>query len=86
MKSEIIINEPEKERDYYPSLFSNKDNTIVILATERTSEKTFSGVVVFSENETKKGTFGLFSTGWTFEQFKRLPKRTEINLKLFQED
>lgn len=33
METKITINEPQKERDYFPSLFTNKDNTIIIFAS-----------------------------------------------------
>ena len=86
MESKLTLKEAKKERDYFPCLFSNKDNSIVILATERTGEKTFAGVVIYSCNETKKGTFGVYSTGWTYQQFSRLPKGSEITLEMIQED
>ena len=44
METNLKISEPEKNKDYFPCLFTNKNNTIVILAEERTSDKTFSGI------------------------------------------
>lgn len=86
MKTEITINEKEINKDYFPSLFSNKDKTIIILADARTAKTTFSGMVIHSINETKKGIFGTYSTGWTYQQFTRLAKGSEIILKINQED
>jgi hypothetical protein len=57
METTLKIDTPTIERDYFPSIFVNKDNTIVILADGKTSEKT---------------------------QFKRLPKRSVLNLKIVQ--
>ena len=86
METILKIEEPKKERDFYPSVFTNKDNTIVILADERTSEKTFSGMIIHSSGSNKKTVLGNYSTGWTFAQFKRLPKDTNLNLKIIQEN
>lgn len=86
METKLIIDEVKKERDYFPSLFANKDYSIVILADGRTSDKTFSGMVIHTVNETKKGTLGVYSTGWTYQQFSRLTKGTKISLNMVQED
>lgn len=86
MKTEIVIKEEKKERDYFPSLFRNKDNSVIILADGRVSAKTFSGMVIHCTNDAKKMTLGTYSTGWTYEQFTRLPKGSEITMNLIQED
>jgi hypothetical protein len=84
METTLKIDTPTIERDYFPSIFVNKDNTIVILADGKTSEKTFSGMIIHSESESKKALKGTYSTGWTYTQFKRLPKRSVLNLKIVQ--
>lgn len=61
METILSIEGIVKERDYYPSLFVNKDQTIVLLADAKTGEKTFSGMVIHSKNESKKGTLGIYS-------------------------
>lgn len=86
METQLKIEKPNKERDYFPSIFANKDNSIVILADSRTSDKTFSGMIIFSNNNTKNGALGLYSTGWTYAQFSRLQKGTKIDLTIIQED
>jgi hypothetical protein len=86
METTILIESPKKERDYFPSVFTNKDNTIVILADCRTSDKTFSGMVVHSANNTKNAALGTYSTGWTYAQFSRLTKGSKISLSINQED
>ncbi len=86
METQLIIDEVKKERDYFPCLFSNKDNSIIILADSKTGDKTFSGMVIHTNNETKKGTLSVYSTGWTYTQFTRLPKGTKITLNITQED
>lgn len=86
MESKIIIEEAKVEQDYFPSLFANKDKSIVILATSRTGDKTFEGVIIHSANKTNKGTLGLLSSTWSYEQFKRLPKGSKIMLELIQEN
>ena len=86
MESKLILNEVLKERDYFPSLFVNKDKTIIILASERTGDKTFAGSVIHSNNESKKGVLGIYSTGWTYEQFERLTKGSKVTIELIQEE
>lgn len=86
MKTTLTINEPGKTNDYFPSLFANKDKSIIILADQRTSDKTFSGMIIHSTNETKNGSIGIYSTGWTYVQFTRLVKGTLINVEIKQED
>lgn len=86
MESKIVIQEVKKEADYFPSLFTNKDKTVIILATERTGEKTFSGVVVHSDSKATKTLIGVYSTSWTYEQFKRLSKGSSVEITLTQTD
>lgn len=84
METKITINESKNVNDYFPSLFSNKDKSIIILADSRTTDKTFSGMIIHSSNETKNGRIGLYSTGWTYLQFARLPKGTLLNIEVKQ--
>lgn len=86
METNVTIKTPKKERDYFPSVFTNKDNTIIILADERTSDKTFSGMIVHSSGNNKKTVLGNYSTGWTYSQFKRLPKGSNLTLTITQEN
>lgn len=86
METNLTIETPKKERDYFPSIFTNKDNTIVILADERTSDKTFGGMIVHSSGNNKKTVLGTYSTGWTYAQFTRLPKGSNLTLSITQED
>jgi hypothetical protein len=86
METTIQIETPKKERDFFPSLFSNKDNSIIILADSRTSDKTFSGMIVHSSNQTKTAILSTYSTGWTYAQFSRMAKGTKISLNITQED
>lgn len=86
METTIQIESPKKERDFFPSLFTNKDNSIIILAESRTSDKTFSGMIVHSSNQTKTAILGTYSTGWTYAQFNRMVKGTKITLNITQED
>jgi hypothetical protein len=87
METAIKINEANQVKDYFPSIFVNKDNTIVILADEKTSEKTFSGMIIhITGDKGKSMNLGLYSTGWTYTQFQRLPKYSEINLTIKQND
>ena len=86
METTIQIESPKKERDFFPSLFTNKDNSIIILAESRTSDKTFSGMIVHSSNQTKSAILGTYSTGWTYAQFSRMVKGTKITLNITQED
>lgn len=85
MKTEIKINESNVIKDYFPSLFTNKDNTIVILADDRQSDKTFSGMIIHSGNN-PKATVGMYSTGWTYSQFKRISKGSKLDITLTQDD
>lgn len=86
MKTSIEINTEKKDRDYFPSLFANKDNSVVVLADSRTSDKTFSGMIIHSSNNIPKNVVGTYSTGWTYAQFSRLPKGSKIILNFEQED
>lgn len=86
METKITINEAKKDKDYFPSLFANKDNTIIIFADARTSDKTFSGIVIHTTQQTKMGTLGVYSTGWTYQQFQRLPKGSSVTLEILQEN
>tara|TARA_R110002153_G_scaffold30092_2_gene92187 strand:+ start:1128 stop:1388 length:261 start_codon:yes stop_codon:yes gene_type:complete len=86
METILKIETPVKERDYFPSTFTNKDNSIIILADERTSDKTFSGQIIHSTNNHKKSTLGVYSTGWTYTQFTRLPKGSKITLTINQDN
>lgn len=86
METSIQIETPKKERDYFPSTFTNKDNTIIILADSRTSDKTFSGMIIHSSNQGKNAVLGTYSTGWTYAQFSRLPKGSKVTLNITQED
>lgn len=87
METIIKIKKTTDNKDFFPALFSNKDNTIVILAEERTSEKTFSGMIVHIEGDKGKAVnLGVYSTSWTYVQFSRLPKYSEINLTIVQND
>lgn len=86
MNTRVEIIEPIKDRDYFPSIFANKDNTIIILADKRITDKTFSGMVIHSENMTKNATLGLYSTGWTYAQFTRLKKGSSVKINITQEE
>jgi len=86
METTIKINNANKDRDYFPSLFTNKDNTVLILADSRVSDKTFSGMVIHSKNNTKTTLIGTYSSGWTYAQFKRLPKGSTVDIQIKQED
>lgn len=85
MKTQIQITEPKKERDYFPCLFANSNQTIVILADGRTSDRTFSGMVISSDQD-KKNVVGTYGTNWTYQQFSRLPKGTNVIIGITQED
>ncbi len=86
METKATINEPAAEKDYFPSLFANKDRSVVILADNRTSEKTFSGMIIHAAKEAaKRYATGTFSAGWTYDQFKRLPRGTKIEITLVQD-
>lgn len=86
METTIQIETPKKEKDYFPSTFTNKDNTIIILADSRTSERTFSGMIIHSSNQGKNASLGTYSTGWTYAQFNRLTKGSKVVLNISQED
>ncbi len=86
METKVTIESPKKDRDYFPSTFTNKDETIVVLADGRTSDRTFSGMIIHSTNQTKNGALGTYSSGWTYAQFSRLPKGSKISLTIVQED
>ena len=87
METIIKIKKTSDIKDFFPALFANKDNTIIILADDRTSEKTFSGMIVHIEGEKgKSAVLGTYSTSWTYIQFSRLPKYSEINLTIVQND
>lgn len=87
METTIKIKKTTEVKDFFPALFTNKDNTIIILAEERTSEKTFAGMIIHIEGDKgKQTTLGAYSSSWTYIQFSRLPKYSEINLTLVQND
>ena len=87
METIIKIKKTNEVKDFFPAVFSNKDNTIIILADERTSDKTFSGMIVYIEGDKGKSIgLGTYSTSWTYTQFSRLPKHSEINLNIVQND
>jgi hypothetical protein len=86
---EVIIEIKEKKvrDDYFPCLFANNNKSVVILADGRTSEKTFSGMVIYAAgDDRKRTTLGTYSTGWAYSQFTRLPKGSEITLCITQEN
>lgn len=86
METNALIEEPRKEKDYFPSIFTNKDKSIIILADERTSTKTFSGMIVHTAGNNKKAVLGTYSTGWTYVQFTRIPKGSLLELSIRQTD
>ena len=86
METSIKIEEKRYVDDYFPAIFCNANKTVVIIADERTSEKTFSGMIVHAESAAKKTALGTYSTGWTYEQFKRLPKGSVLTLNITQEN
>jgi hypothetical protein len=86
MEAEIKIIQSNLEKDYFPSLFSNKDNTIIILASEKMSDRTFSGMIIYSINKTSKNMLGIYSDGWTYKQFQRMSRETIVQLSLKQSD
>lgn len=87
MQTIIEIKERKVVDDYFPCLFANSGKTVVILADSRTSEKTFSGMVIYADKQAaKKNVLGTYSSGWTYEQFKRLPKGSEITLCITQDN
>jgi hypothetical protein len=87
METKIEIQESGLNKDFFPSLFANKDRTIIILAEERTSDKTFSGMIIHVTGEKGKATaLGKYESGWTYTQFSRLPKHSSITLTINQND
>ena len=85
METQVEIKEKKLLDDYFPSLFTNASKSVVILADARTSQKTFSGMVIHADGTAaKKNALGTYSTGWTYEQFKRLPKGSEMTLIIVQ--
>ena len=86
METKASITEPSTERDFVPALFANKDRSVVILADNRTGEKTFSGMVIHADgNAAKRYAVGTYSASWTYEQFKRLPRGSQIAITIIQE-
>lgn len=87
METKIEIQETEQVKDYFPALFANKDRSIIILADERTSDRTFSGMIIHVSGEKgKANTLGTYSSSWTYVQFSRLPKNASITLTIKQND
>lgn len=86
MKTELSISEAVKKADYFPSLFANKNRSVIVLADSRTGERTFSGMIIHSDGANKKCCIGMYSTGWTYEQFSRLPKGTNVIIGITQDD
>lgn len=86
METQVKIENAKKDKDYFPSIFANKDGSIVILADGRTSDRTFSGMIIHSSSGAKNATIGVYSTGWTYAQFNRLPKGSNVVLTIKQED
>ncbi len=82
--AEVVKGNPDK--DYFPSIFMNKDGTIIVLATTNTGDKTFAGTIIHSEGKTAKTVIGTYSEGWTYTQFKRLPRGSIIQIQLIQTD
>ncbi len=87
METTIEIKETGQVKDYFPCLFANKDRSIIILADERTSDRTFSGMIIHvTGDKGKKSTLGRYESGWTYDQFLRLPKNSSITLTIKQND
>ena len=87
METTIEIKEADLIKDYFPCLFANKDRSIIILADERTSDRTFSGMIIHITGDKGKTTvLGKYESGWTYAQFSRLPKNSSINLTIKQND
>ena len=87
METRVEIKEKKTVDDYFPCLFANGSKTVIILADSRTSEKTFSGMVIHTEKTSSKTSpLGIYSTGWTYDQYKRLPKGSELTLHITQEN
>lgn len=85
MKTVVEIDSPEVERDYFPCIFTNKNTSIIILAEEKTSDRTFSGMIIHSDSNNKKASLGTYSTSWTYAQFKRIPLGSKLSLDITQE-
>ena len=87
METAIEIKKRKVVDDYFPCLFANDSESVVILADGRTSAKTFSGMVIYADKTAaKKSVIGTYSTGWTYEKFKRLPKGSEVTIIITQEN
>lgn len=87
METTIEIKETGQVKDFFPCLFANKDRSIIILADERTSDKTFSGMIIHVTGEKgKAAALGKYESGWTYAQFSRLPKYSSITLTIKQND
>lgn len=86
MEAEVKITEKTRVNDYYPSLFANKNRSVIILADARVTDRTFGGMVIYSKGDNKKMLLGTYSSGWTFEQFERLSKGTIVELSITQEN
>ena len=46
METAIEIKEQKYVDDYFPALFANANRSVVILADARTTDKTFSGMII----------------------------------------
>lgn len=87
METAIAITESAPVKDFFPALFGNKDRSIIILADERTSDKTFSGMIIHvTGDKGKTANLDMYSAGWTYIQFSRLPKYASITLTIKQND
>lgn len=86
MEATIEIKEERIERDYFPCLFADKSRNVVILADARTSERTFSGMVIYADKNAEKKAIGKYSTGWTYASYERLPKGSMVQINLLQEN
>lgn len=87
MQTKLKIQKASEVKDFFPAVFANKDSSIIILADQRTSDKTFSGMIVHIDGDKGKGiSTGAYSTSWTYIQFSRLPKHSEVNLTFIQND
>ena len=87
METKIEIKEANTTKDYFPALFANKDKSIIILADDRTSDRTFSGMIIhITGDKGKTAQLGCYSSGWTYVQFTRLAKNSFVNLTITQND
>lgn len=86
MNVKIEVNESKEVKDFFPCIFTNKDKSIIILADGRTSDNTFSGMIISSTSKAKGCDTGTYGTGWTYTQFKRLPKYSTIHIDIEQND